>query len=53
MESNTMNQTTVPMGEQESKYITKLARKQLSRIGFVYLAGTVLLLALEVMTAAF
>ena len=47
MESNTMNQTTVPMGEQESKYITKLARKQLSRIGFVYLAGTVLLLALE------
>ena len=42
-----MNQTTVPMGEQESKYITKLARKQLSRIGFVYLAGTVLLLALE------
>ena len=42
-----MNQTTVPMREQESKYITKLARKQLSRIGFVYLAGTVLLLALE------
>ena len=42
-----MNQTTVPMREQESKYITKLARKQLSRIGFVYLAGTVFLLALE------
>lgn len=47
MESNAMNQTTVPMREQESKYITKLARKQLSRIGFVNLAGTVLLLALE------
>ena len=46
-----MNQTTVPMGEQESKYITKLARKQLSRIGWVYFAGTVLLLALELSLA--
>lgn len=51
MESNTMNQTTVPMGEQESKHITKLARKQMSRIGWVYFAGTVLLLALELSLA--
>ena len=42
-----MNQTTAPMAEQESGYITKLARKHLSRIGFIYLVGTVLLLALE------
>ena len=46
-----MNQTTVPMGEQESKHITKLARKQMSRIGWVYFAGTVLLLALELSLA--
>lgn len=42
-----MNQTIAPIVEQDSKHITKLARKHLSRIGFVYLAGTVLLLALE------
>jgi len=46
-----MNQTTVPMVEQESKHIIKLARKQMSRIGWVYFAGTVLLLALELSLA--
>lgn len=42
-----MNQTTAPMTEPQVKYITKLARKQMSRIGFVYFAGTILLVALE------
>lgn len=46
-----MNETTAPMVEQDAKYITKLARKQLSQIGFVYFAGTVLLLALELSLA--
>lgn len=42
-----MKQATAPKAEQEPSHITKPARKHLSRIGFVYLAGTVLLLALE------
>ena len=42
-----MNQTTALMTEPQVKYITKLARKQMSRIGFVYFAGTILLVALE------
>ena len=42
-----MNQTTAPMTEPQVKYITKLAWKQMSRIGFVYFAGTILLVALE------
>ena len=42
-----MNQTTALMTEPQVKYITKLARKQMSRIGFVYFAGTILLVPLE------
>ena len=48
-----MNQTITPMAEQESKYITKLAGKHMSQIGLVYLAGTVLLLALELSLVRF
>ncbi len=48
-----MNQTAAPMAEYESKYMMKLAEKRMSQIGFAYLAGTVLLLALELSLVRF